>query len=531
MVPTIHKRLHLWLLLLGCIIPVVFALSTRHVWEDYFITFRSSKNLVQGNGLVYQPGEKVQTFTSPLGVLLPAVAFWISGAKSDDASLWVFRLMSIAFFVGAVGFLARAADRMKLGLYGRWVLFALLLMDPKMVDFTINGMETGILLFFLALTLAELVRPKGPAPVLLGIGYAGLMWTRPDAFIIAGALSAGRLAVAFLDPTLTREERLRWVRAMLGGVGLGALMYLPWMLWAWSYYGSPIPNTIVAKSAYPSTQNWWQRLPFTPLAYLAGGSKMDGLLMPSYFYVGGWYEPLFLVMRIAAVLAGFLWLWPPLGWPGRLASFALLIGSFYLCSIQVYPWYFPPWTLLAYVALAFGVEGLMGRLAGWRRQLLLAGTAALIGVQAFLLVGTSWQLRQQQTIVEEGVRKQVGLWLKANGRPGETVFVEPVGYIGYYSGLKMYDWPGLTSPEVVKTIRSGHTEWPDIVRVLRPTWVVLRPVEFKQRGFQSDENFKNYELMGSWDASEDVDRIGFLPGRNYLHSDDRFLVFIRKDAK
>lgn len=51
---------------------------TDHVWEDYFITYRASKNLAEGNGLTYTVGERVHSFTSPLGVL------WHAGAKHRD---------------------------------------------------------------------------------------------------------------------------------------------------------------------------------------------------------------------------------------------------------------------------------------------------------------------------------------------------------------------------------------------------------------------------------------------------------------
>ena len=54
--------------------PLGYALYTDHIWEDFFITFRHSENLARGDGLVYQPGERVHGFTSPLGVLLPAGA-------------------------------------------------------------------------------------------------------------------------------------------------------------------------------------------------------------------------------------------------------------------------------------------------------------------------------------------------------------------------------------------------------------------------------------------------------------------------
>src|SRR5947209_3469866 len=81
-------------------IAVLYSLITDHVWEDYFITFRHSRNLAEGNGLVYQPGERVHGFTSPLGTLLPAFLFWILRSDSYVPTLWLFRLLSIAAFAG-----------------------------------------------------------------------------------------------------------------------------------------------------------------------------------------------------------------------------------------------------------------------------------------------------------------------------------------------------------------------------------------------------------------------------------------------
>src|SRR5690349_11265175 len=54
-----------WLVvLLAFLLPLAFAGFTGHAWEDYFITLRSSRNLVEGHGLVFNPGERVHTFTS-----------------------------------------------------------------------------------------------------------------------------------------------------------------------------------------------------------------------------------------------------------------------------------------------------------------------------------------------------------------------------------------------------------------------------------------------------------------------------------
>src|SRR5262245_35309826 len=48
---------------------VLFWLTQPLAAEDAYITFRYARNLALGNGLVYNPGEKVFGFTSPLWTL------------------------------------------------------------------------------------------------------------------------------------------------------------------------------------------------------------------------------------------------------------------------------------------------------------------------------------------------------------------------------------------------------------------------------------------------------------------------------
>src|SRR4051812_31136182 len=86
------------LIVLTCSTPLAYALYTDHIWEDYFITFRYSRNLARGHGLVYTPGERVHGFTSPLGTLLPALFDSIAGSESYVPALWMYRILSIAAF-------------------------------------------------------------------------------------------------------------------------------------------------------------------------------------------------------------------------------------------------------------------------------------------------------------------------------------------------------------------------------------------------------------------------------------------------
>lgn len=66
------------------LVGLAFAAFTQHAWEDFFIVLRQAENLSRGHGLVYTPGEKVQSFTSPLGILIPAAIAWITGATTYE---------------------------------------------------------------------------------------------------------------------------------------------------------------------------------------------------------------------------------------------------------------------------------------------------------------------------------------------------------------------------------------------------------------------------------------------------------------
>lgn len=50
----------------------IFSFNFNHPIDDAYISFRYAKNLIKGQGLVYNPGELVEGYTNPLWVLLLA---------------------------------------------------------------------------------------------------------------------------------------------------------------------------------------------------------------------------------------------------------------------------------------------------------------------------------------------------------------------------------------------------------------------------------------------------------------------------
>src|SRR5207237_5512110 len=82
--------------------------------------------------------------------------------------------------------------------------------------------------------------------------------------------------------------------------------------------------------------------------------------------------------------------------------------------------------------------------------------------------------------VENAVRTNVAEYLRATVRPGESVTSESAGYIGFYGGggVKLFDYPGLTSKTSVRALQAlspDERDLPHLVAALKPDWLVLRP--------------------------------------------------------
>ncbi len=529
------------------LLALAWALATNHVWEDYYITYRSSKNLATGHGLVFNQGERLHTFTSPLGVLLPAAAIELTGHASDEAALWLFRLWSCAAFAGAAVLLCVVARRYQ---YGGWAAAALVgfaVLDAKSIDFSTNGMETGFLLLFITYTLWAMLVCRRWRWQHLGVAWAGLMWTRPDSFLYVGLLAAG--VFLFNDPERTGLTRWQWLGLFLRAGALCTVLYLPWLVWAWWYYGTPVPHTITAKGGVSfedkkSTLGVLKTLLDFPWTVWSGSTSLEATFLPSYFQIGGWPAGVVTAARAVAVFLAFQWVLPLWRTEVRVASFAFCGLHVYLTYFPFFPfpWYLPGPALLAAVALGGMVAQLLAaaerRAAapggpGWSRGFkvtLLAVVLGGLGAQGWVTYQMEREMTLEQIYSATGVRRRVGEWLKANAKPTDTVFMEPLGHIGYFSGLKTYDYPGLSSMDMVEAIRALGTDWASLVEYLSPDWLVLRPFEFNSM------HTSNHRLFDEGSAYKLVKEFNNLPqiellkvyGRKYIEFDAHLLVFQRQ---
>lgn len=509
------SRARVVLLVLAALAPAVFALVTNNVWEDFFITFRCSLNLVHGDGLVYEAGRTVHTFTSPLGTLLPGAISWLFHTESPQSVIDIFRVVACLALVLAWRLAASRID----GSVALAMTAALWLLDAKLAAFSTNGMETAFLVLFVVLAWRSIVDADMR---LAGIAFGGAMWTRPDGFVFVGALAAA----AWLLQDVRRWNWPGWSRL----VGWGACIYAPWFFWAWWYYGSPVPHTILAKKTIALEVDWASVLLSWPIRLIFGRTAADDAFMPPYFYFGDWPKLLWWwskAMTLGTIVAVS---WPRCARSSRVAALAFLLGGFYLELTPLAPWYFPAWQVLAYIAIG----GLIAALAGVTiaaksvgKAMLAIFATFLILTQGLVYLAVSVQLREQQRLIETGLRSVIGHDLRGLAiSPRDTVFLEPLGYIGFYSGLAMRDTPGLCAPEVAALRRAGLKTMGALAVALKTDWVVLRGYEYKAMSAEENARFSQlYDFVGDYDMRRQVEAVEYLPGRGFLRYDAHFLIW------
>jgi len=231
---------------------VALALAARFIpgprtIDDSYITFRYARNLVSGNGFVFNPGEYVQGTTTPLYTLLMAgLSLPMGGAAAP--------IPVMALVVNA---LADAATCLLLWLIGRrlgaeWAGLAAALVwsiAPYSVTFAIGGLETSLYVFLLTAMVAAYLWKKRTLTTLCA---ALALLTRPDAILLVGPLALDRLWRALRTPAGAPGagrsggggEKLEW-----GEVLAFLLPCLAWGAFATAYFGSPIPHSVTAKLA------------------------------------------------------------------------------------------------------------------------------------------------------------------------------------------------------------------------------------------------------------------------------------------
>jgi hypothetical protein len=280
--------------------------------------------------------------------------------------------------------------------------------------------------------------------------------------------------------------------------------------------------------------------------------KAPRIFGPVYF---GWPRWIGTFSHYLAIFCAVYWLVPVRDRLGRMASLVFALLCAYNMFIPVlFPWYLPPIAMCGIVALTRAPFVLAATLPGLRLWLQPLACAALTGIvleMAALTFFTTWEMKIDQAVIENGNRKQVGFWLKDHAHPNDLVYLESLGYIGYFSAARVADFPGLISPAVVHYRRDLGLDFYSLIPYLKPDWIVVRPSQREQmlhlpfikdsyhhvRTFDVVDELKSRAFAPSsallarflqlFDDRPRREDYTFVPGRSYMEHDATFLIFER----
>jgi arabinofuranosyltransferase len=253
-------RISLWVSVL--VIGGLFgwgAWQRRWIADDGLIVLRTVRNLLAGNGPVFNKGERVEANTSTVWTYLVTIGGWIGGSTQLE---YVALVLALTLSVLGIVFAMLGTGRLYApGLRGRRALMlpagaAVYIAVPPARDFATSGLENGLVLAYLGLlwwmmvcwsqALRQPAVPGGP-PEQNAVSrvfdgslafVAGLsVLVRPELALIGGLALVMMLVAA-------RGSRRRLLIVVAGG-----LLPVAYQVFRMGYYGLLVPGTAIAKDA------------------------------------------------------------------------------------------------------------------------------------------------------------------------------------------------------------------------------------------------------------------------------------------
>ena len=383
--------------------------------DDAYISLRHAKNLVEGHGLTYNPGERVEAYTNFSLTILETLPYALG--------------LNPVVFVKVVGWLSGAVLIVGTGLLTRrlagaapaLIVMLALALDERLAWFATCGLETAMVGAFYVPAIVLLVRGRTALPALLFVGAA---LTRMETVLLFGVALVFLLARCRSRPELRRPARF---------AAAFTLPYGTYYVWRYAYYGWPFPNTYYAKVG--SVSSAWQRGVDYLSACATSMSLWPALGIALVALLAG--VALHLVQRRGALRqrpsAGVL----VAASCATYAAFVVAVGGDHFRERFVYHFY--P-LLLATMAWALR---LLAERTHLRRRLRRATPLVVAGVLLLALAPVAHAKVRFEPAWGMAAWQSVGQWLRANARPTDKLATDAAGVIALESNLYTIDILGL----------------------------------------------------------------------------------------
>jgi hypothetical protein len=411
-----------------------------HVTDDAYISFRYIRRLLEGQGLTFNDGERVEGFSHPLWIFLVAGGTRLTGLAVPDVA----RALGLVCSLSTIVCLFASRRALASGNQIATAAIVLLLVFPGFHVYATSGLETPLLMFLLTMgTVASLGRRTPTTLASLSFGFGAI--TRPEG-LLYGLFWLGRGVRAFRQIVILLSP------------------FVAYQIFRVAYFETWLPNTFRAKlpgtwGSFFGLAYLWQAVTAVGWPFLLGGLfvRLRGDLEDFRRVLGA---------AVGPILAGILFVlyawgdWMPFSrflspvWP----SAALLLASW-----------------LVTLSHSMGrIHWKAERVAALLTVLVAASTLGTYAPQIQRCVRNvgldSMLMRGEDTLA-------VGVWLSKTVKSGSTVGTARLGGMSYGApNLTFWDENGLTDRAQAVWISEGrvggpgsspvHAREPDVVAAL-----------------------------------------------------------------
>jgi len=406
----------------------VFSTYGGRFVDDAYILMQYAENLALGNGLVYNLGERVIGYSSPLYVVLLAVEKWLAGNLPFNS---VVLAVNLLFFV--VSCLLCAWLFRGHGVF-RWLVCLLFCFYFPFVDATVNGMETMLMLMVVLAVLHTFQKGNIGTSYVLGT-IACLV--RPEGFLLLGSL--------VLVSVFSKNRR-----PSLVAVSACAGILLLWIVPTCVYFGCLLPQSVLAKSSLFAGEQWFG----LPSGVLEKGVMLVfGISDQAYFALGTCLRAALWVGTIGAAImfgAGCARAIRPRSEILVAGLVFLLTWVFYVVGnpLRIFSWYTIVPAMTCAMVVAVGAEGsIRGRVSS-RVEVVVLSVAFLACVGTIV---AGLPARVHGTKHAAVLYEKLCSDLERVAPEAASIMLSDIGFMGYRTKWRVVDLAGLVAPDVLRT--------------------------------------------------------------------------------
>lgn len=423
--------------------------------DDAWIHQTYARNLANGAGWAFIPGEPSAGLTAPLWALIISLGYLIGSGPYVFTFVLGWILLWVLSVFGIFAWNVISPRR------GWWTVGAgaLLAIEWHLVWAASSGMET---ILFCTLSLAILVwllhlEKEGESSSKwgwLGLGvFIGLSsWIRPEGLTLLGPAV---FVLIFSQEMLKRRTRL--VFYLLIGFALAFVSYLGfnhWLAGAWW------PNTFYAKQAEYAIHRQLPLLTRLLSQFTLPLAGVGVVLMPGFLNII--YSSI--QKRKWGIIAGWLWV------IGFITLYAFRLPVTYQHGRYIMP-VMPVYFLWGLVGMAGWVTDERSVRWKWMISQVWILILPLIGI-GFWFMGVQAFSRDVAFINSEMI--ETAKWIETNTQKQDIVAAHDIGALGYFADRQILDLAGLVSPDVIPFIRD-ETKLASYLNQHNPAYLITFP--------------------------------------------------------